>query len=80
LRGQIHDCFYDYTEEVPTEYQISLVIHMLPEDIKLLAEIEGEWDTEVGDKVYRWLRKYDKKVFLDLDKENPEIHQLEGEQ
>jgi hypothetical protein len=71
MRDQVHDCFINYIGEAPTDHQITLVIDMLPKDIINLADLEGEWDTEVGDKVHVWFRTHEKVVFTNLAREAP---------
>lgn len=53
---QIHDCYYDYYRQKPNPSSIAQIHKLLPNDIHLLANQWGWNDTEVGDKIYRWLR------------------------
>ncbi|GIN25500.1 hypothetical protein J31TS2_20800 [Bacillus licheniformis] len=55
--NQIHDTYYDYYGKIPSESIILQIHKLLPKDIHLLAEQWGWNDTEVGNKIYRWLKK-----------------------
>jgi len=55
--NQIHDRYYDHYGKIPSESIILQIHKLLPKDIYLLAEQWGWNDTEVGDKIYRWLKK-----------------------
>lgn len=55
MKDTVNDCFVDALGRVPTDTEISLISKNLPQDVLSLAE-QWDWsDTEVGDKVYRWI-------------------------
>jgi hypothetical protein len=62
LEDTINDCFIDVIGVVPNQEQIKKIAEQLPSSIKNLAAEWGWNDTEVGDKVFRWIEK--EKAFL----------------
>ncbi|AYP68155.1 hypothetical protein PQE75_gp023 [Bacillus phage vB_BcoS-136] len=54
--NNIHDCYYDVYGFKPTETVIALIYKQLPREIHDLGKQWGWNDTEVGDKVYRWMK------------------------
>lgn len=60
--NQIHDCFVDVVGKVPSEEKISYISDNLPREIIRLAEEWGWYDTEVGDKTYRWIEENVDKI------------------
>ncbi|MNJ90014.1 hypothetical protein D3C87_76050 [compost metagenome] len=56
MRDTINDCFVDIENIRPTQEQIDLIIKLLPIDIKNIAELWGQYDTEFREKVYAWLK------------------------
>lgn len=52
----IHDCFYSFTGNVPTEKIINEISDKLPENIKLLAKQWGWSDTEVREFTYCFIK------------------------
>lgn len=55
--NQIHDCFVDVFDRVPTRKELYFINVELPRDIKFLAEQWGWNDTEVRDKIFTWIKK-----------------------
>lgn len=62
MNDSIHDCYVSVVGKVPTEEQIQSIFNQLPNDIKHLADQWGWNDTEVGDKVYVWIRDNPEKI------------------
>lgn len=55
--NQIHDCYLDTQGTKPSATVVALIYAKLPKEIKDLAQ-QWDWgDTEVGDKVYRWMNE-----------------------
>ncbi|WP_339181891.1 hypothetical protein NST56_10615 [Bacillus sp. FSL R5-0560] len=57
IYDQIHDCYYDFYGKKPDPTSVVQIHKHLPRDIHLLAEEWGWNDTEVGEKIYKWLRE-----------------------
>jgi hypothetical protein len=57
LEDTINDCFVDVIGVVPSQTQIKNIAEQLPSSIKNLAAEWGWNDTEVGNKVFRWIEK-----------------------
>src|SRR6185312_357140 len=53
--NQIHDSYYDNYGRVPTESIVVQIHKQLPKDIHSLGKQWGWNDTEVGDKIHRWM-------------------------
>ncbi|MFT4448707.1 hypothetical protein ACMXZI_15520 [Bacillus subtilis] len=54
---QIFDCYYDYYGKKLAPSSVVKIHKHLPKDIHLLAEEWGWNDTEVREKIYKWLRE-----------------------
>lgn len=52
----INDCFVDIVGRTTTMKERHFINEHLPRGIKILAEQWGWNDTEVGDKVYLWIK------------------------
>lgn len=62
MNDSIHDCFVSVTGGVPSEDQIQSIFNQLPSNIKHLADQWGWNDTEVGDKVFVWIRENQESI------------------
>lgn len=56
MRDKVFECFYDIYEVIPEDYILEGIMKQLPTEISLLAIQWGWDDTEVRDKVYRFVR------------------------
>ncbi|MGV6935958.1 hypothetical protein ACWA2B_10630 [Paenibacillus sp. CMM36] len=56
MRDQILSSFNDIYDRKPTEGQIAVIINLIPQRIKLLAEEWGWDETEVRDYIYVLIR------------------------
>lgn len=57
----VHDAYYDITGKVPSDVTVNRIIAELPERIVSLGEFWGWYDTEVREKIYRWIREKEQK-------------------
>ena len=53
----VNDCLVELDREITPEI-IAKIVQMLPSDITHLAEEWGRNDTEVGDKVYTFIKSH----------------------
>ena len=61
-QNTINDCYVDVLRKAPSDKEISYISDNLPQEIILLAERWGWYDTEVGDKTYRWIEENVNKI------------------
>lgn len=54
----IHDAYYDIVDLEPSDYMIEKIHSQLPSTIILSAKQWGWNDTEVREKVYKWIEEH----------------------
>lgn len=56
MKDKISECYYDIHEVFPNSYILENIAKKLPTEIFVLANMWDWDDTEVGDKVFRFIR------------------------
>lgn len=62
IEDVINDCYVDLTNLKPSDQLIEQIKNEIPIEINLIGKQWGFNDTEFGDALYKWLRKYIKDV------------------
>jgi hypothetical protein len=57
MKDTINDCFVDVYNRRPFAIEIEHIQKHMPKEIKILAEQWGWNDTEVRDKIYRFIKE-----------------------
>lgn len=57
MNDVINDCYIEVIGDTPSDSQIKNIADNLPENVKYFAKQWGWYDTEVGDKICRWIDK-----------------------
>lgn len=55
MRDVVHDCLVDFLGRKPTKLELMRALEKLPHEITLEAEVWGEWDTEIVNKVHNFI-------------------------